>query len=220
MLRSTLLATGLLATLPISMPAFAEKPPTANRYSYLEVSAQIISFNDPIDLPSSRGYEEYKATPGLGFAASAQVLKYAFGFVDASAYRNSGEETELKGDQFNLGGGLAYPVVNQLDVLATLAYTNLTATACTSHFCADVDGDGYTLSGGVRFRFNDKFNLLAKAQSQTITTTLPDGVDNKDTYNALVLELVGGQNGHGIVAGFTVDEDEQTYKLGYRYTFE
>lgn len=211
MFRKSLLSIALIT----SFPAFAAEPPTANNYSYVEVSGRLLILDDELQL----GPYTYDALPGLAGAASVQFLPYAFAFIEAAGYRQEEGETELELGALSVGGGVAYPIADQVDAIATLAYTGLTAEGCGGSFCVEVDGDGYTVGGGFRFALNEKFDLLAKYEHDFIETDSPNGSTTEDDYSNFKLELHGGQNGHGAIGGAEYQDGDVEFKLGYRYSF-
>ena len=205
-------STTLIAALILAAPAaaLADLPDTANSYSYIEASGKLLNLDNEI-LGTDRLF-------GAGLAASFQPLPYAFGFANLSGYRNEGDDAEINMGEGEIGAGLVYPVLSKLDVLATAAFTKKRAEFCVSSRCLTADGSGYVLGAGARLAFNDQISMLAKYENETIE--IDDLPDSEESYGSVKLELLAQRDGHGLVVGAEIDEDDQgTYKIGYRYTF-
>lgn len=218
MIRTTLLGAALLASLPVfaqDQPEPKERPATANSYSYVEITGRLYVPDDEIQW----GPEPFDYLPGIGGTASVQFLPYAFAFIEAEGYRREEGEAKIESASLSGGVGAVYPVVDQLDMLATVAYFGETQEQCRLSACLEGDADGYAVGGGFRFKANEHFDILAKYEHGFFDIEGVDGSTSEDDAGRTKVELHLSENAHGVIAGADVMEESVYFKLGYRYTF-
>ncbi|MAL96937.1 MAG: hypothetical protein CL583_00650 [Alteromonadaceae bacterium] len=217
MIRSTVISAALLSSLSaFAQDQEASNPPTANSYSYVELSGRLYVPENEIEW----GPEPFSYLPGVGGTASAQFLPYAFAFVEAEGYRRVEGEAEIEARSLGGGVGAAYPINDQLDMLATVGYFGETMEFCRTNICFEGDADGYVVGGGFRLKANENFDLLAKYEHGFFDAEDIAGDSVEGDSGKIKLELHGGQNGHGAVGGIDILEDSAYFKLGYRYTLD
>ena len=199
--------------------AVAANKQTANEYSYLDLSAQVVNFDDGIAIPVRFGSETYNGALGGGAKLSFQPLAFGFGFIEGSGFYNEGSSSDLSGTFFDIGLGAAYPLTRALDVIGTVALTRQEIEFCSSGFCATAEADGPVIGAGIRLKINERFDILAKYEREDLDFEVAGSPAGNETYNVAILEFRAGGERHGLIGGFESNDGDQTFKLGYRLNY-
>ena len=199
--------------------AVAANKQTANEYSYLDLSAQVVNFDNEIAIPIRFGSETYNGALGGGAKLSFQPFAFGFGFIEGSGFYNQGSSSDLSATFFDIGLGAAYPLTDALDVIGTVALTRQTVEICSSGFCVEPEANGSVIGGGLRLKVNERFDILGKYEREDLDTEFSGETIGSDTYNVAVLEFRVGGERHGLIGGFESNDGTQTFKLGYRLNY-
>ncbi|PFG54561.1 outer membrane protein with beta-barrel domain [Marinobacter sp. LV10R520-4] len=199
--------------------AVAANKQTANEYSYLDLSAQVVNFDDEIAIPVRGGSEIYDGALGGGAKLSFQPFAFGFGFIEGIGFYNEGSSSDFSATLFDIGLGTAYPLTSALDVIGTVALTRQEIEFCSSGFCATAEADGPVIGAGIRLKINERFDILAKYEREDLDIEVAGSPADNETYNVAILEFRAGGERHGLIGGFESNDGDQTFKLGYRLNY-
>jgi len=198
--------------------AVAANKQTANEYSYLDLSAQAVDFDDEIAIPVRGSSEIYNGALGGGAKLSFQPFAFGFGFIEGSGFSAKGSSSNLSATFLDIGLGAAYPLTGALDFIGTVALTRQEFEICSSGFCATAEVDGSVIGVGLRLKVNERFDILGKYEREDLDAELAGETIGSDTYIAVLEFRVGGER-HGLIGGVEDNEGDQTFKLGYRLNY-
>ena len=209
----------VISFVAICSTAVAANKQTANEYSYLDLSAQVVNFDNEIAIPIRFGSETYNGALGGGAKLSFQPFAFGFGFIEGSGFYNQGSSSDLSATFFDIGLGAAYPLTDALDVIGTVALTRQEIEFCSSGFCATAEADGPVIGAGIRLKINERFDILAKYEREDLDFEVAGSPAGNETYNVAILEFRAGGERHGLIGGFESNDGDQTFKLGYRLNY-
>lgn len=207
--RVTLLGIAIAASIGFSTQAAASN----FSYTYLEISAGAVRFNDEIRLPTNFGSEVYKGIAGATLAGSYQFTDVFYVLLASSYLENSGDNTELSVSQSLLGLGSAFAVGSDTDINFGIGVASAEAEACFTNFCVKDKETGLGLRAGVRHKLTDALEI-----STVVGHTRFSDVGDSTSINASIAWWFN--NSSSVSLGIGVNDDSDTsMSVGYRYTF-
>lgn len=207
--RVTLLGIAIAASIGFPTHAAASN----FSYTYLEISASALRFNDEIRLPTNFGSEVYKDIAGASLSGSYQFTDVFYVLLSSSYFENSGDSTSLSISQGLLGLGTAFAVGSDTDINFGIGVASVEAEVCLTMFCVKDDDTGLGLRAGVRHKLTDAFEI-----STVVGHTRFSDADGSTTINAAGTWWFN--NSSSMSFGFGMNDNSDTsMSLGYRYTF-
>lgn len=207
-MKRSLFALALAAALPFSAQA------ADLSYSYVE--ADYVNFDNDADGWGLRGSFNFGASNFYGLASYSNV-----NFDDDSS--------DFDLDSFEIGAGYHYSLSDKADLIAELAYQNL---SFDNDSADDFDGgetDGFRLSAGFRGALAPKFegmiklNYIDSMDDDSNDTSSLDGDDNGDFSLTLGGQIkfnpTWGLVGEVNFADGGDDSSDTSYLLGLRASF-
>ncbi|MCH8498221.1 MAG: hypothetical protein LAT63_07075 [Marinobacter sp.] len=210
-----------LAVLACLLPALSQaQPASIHNYSYLELSLQHLVLFEPVRLQAvDEVLERYESLSGFGLRGSWQFHRLGFMYLQAQGLFNEGDDTRWEDGLAQLGFGLAYPMVMGVDLVLTLGGVVRRESTCSLDDCVDVESDGYSMGGGLRLELGNYADLQIHYDRLALSATWPDGSKERDMSNRVSAEFLLGSRHHGAILGITTVDDDNIFKLGYRYSF-
>ena len=210
-----------LALLICLLPSLAHaQPASIHNYSFLELSIQHKVLFEPVRLPAAdEVLERYESLSGLGLKGSWQFHRLGFMYLQAQGLFNEGDDTRWEDGQAELGMGLAYPMLMGVDLVLTLGGVVRQESTCSLDDCVDVDSDGYSMGAGLRLELGNHADLQIHYDRLAFSATWPDGNKERDMSNRVSAQFLLGSHHHGAILGITTVDDDNIFKLGYRYSF-
>lgn len=209
-MKRTLIALALAAVLPFSAQA-------AEDLSYSYIEGDYVNLDGDADGFGVRGSVNFGASNFYGLASYSNTN---FDYDDA--YDSYDYDYDI--DTFEIGVGFHHSVSDKADLIAELAYDNI---SFDTDSVDDIDGDetdGFRASVGFRGALAPKFegliklNYINSLDDDNNDISSSDGDDDGD-FSATIGGQIKLNQTWGLTGEFTFADDYNTYLLGVRASF-
>ena len=146
----------LLTTILVASATHVSAQESNFSYSYLEISADALVFDDDIHVGNVR----YSGVAGASVSGSLQFSDNVFVRLGGSYLSNDGHGTELSNSVGGLGLGAAFANGDATDLIVQAGMVTSEAEVCVrSGLCYKEDETGLALGAGVRHMATENFEI-------------------------------------------------------------
>jgi len=170
-------------------------------YTYLEAGYA----NTDID-------EASETVGGWGLKASFEITDNWFVYGRYADQKTDVASYEITYQPWDIGVGFAWPLAEQTDIYGTVGYASFDLDVPNIAALRNTNDDGYTLGGGVRTRFAERFEVEGTAKYQNFS-------DYGDEFDFGIFGRWYLTDMFALSVGYNIGDETSTFWGGLRLEF-